>query len=224
MLAVVVATTVIVAIGFSGSATGGGGPRARASAVLSGEFVGRRSIGAFIAVVANRARSGPRNVHAYICDGRHGGRAEWFKAVSRSNSFDLRAVRGADRIRFTLHPRSVTGTITLRGGQRIPFRLVRARNGAGLYHVRQTASGRWFGTSEGGNRINAHDRSGRRVIGTVTLRNGRRIPYRVRQARGSGGVDRYTAIVIPPYGVKGRGGEITLGMPSARTYLGTFIM
>jgi hypothetical protein len=192
---------------------------------VGGEFVGQVSGGPeFVAVVADPAgQSGEREVRAYVCDGTATGEAEWYKGSSAGNEFELGSATGETEIQVSLTPERSNGTVTLADGKILSFTAAPAEDGAGLYHVRQTADGRWFGESEGGAKIEARDRSGRRVIGKVTLPDGSSIDYKVRQVPGSGGPDKYTAIVIPPDGVKGRGGDVIAGSPSSRTYTAAFL-
>lgn len=166
-----------------------------------------------------------RIAKVFVTDAEPGGHAEWFQGTLVRSTLRMRSASGRARLRATFDRAEQTwsGTIKLPGVKTRRIAAFHADKGAGLYDVRVTRSGRYFGRSTGGERLRAR-RSGRFLTGAVIERNGKRLGFKVmdlsrafRYRIRSGRPGRYTVIVSRNgtlhYG-RGGGQALKRGRPS----------
>jgi len=107
--------------------------------------------------------------------------AQWFTGTASGADLDLTAQGGQSRLRATLAPEGVKGTVQLPDGRSVTFETVSSTPGpAGIFEVGLDGEGNLVGTSRAGKKLKLSPFQRDAVpgyTGTVTRTDGRTVPF-----------------------------------------------
>ena len=124
--------------------------------------------------------TGSRRVDIYSSDSEPEPRGvvAWFSTTTAADTVSLDAKPGQGRITATIKPDVVSGTIAFEDGVQRRFFALPAGDGAGIYDVTITRSGRIIGRSDEGGTFSVRS-EGLFLAGTLTTADGRRFKIHV---------------------------------------------
>jgi hypothetical protein len=163
---------------FALASCGGGGDDEKeqnaAPKVVDGTFVGKAGDDAFVAVVANPAERGKetREVTMYVSDG--GQVSASLAGTVKSNAFTAKSDDDKATAKGKLEGNSVSGTLTLPGGEDRSYRATRATAAAGLYDLTVSAKGQLSGASATGVGLTSKSSLRAPGFGRIKFADGRR--------------------------------------------------